>query len=59
MSGSIDLAFPGEPDNRDPPLLDAIRQGTSEAHRRLRDSWAVASDRALLQAATESLSGVP
>ena len=58
MSGSIDLAFPGEPDYRDSPLLDAIRQGPSEAHHRLRDSWSVASDKALLQAATDSLPGV-
>ena len=58
MSGPIDLAFPGEPDYRDSPLLDAIRQGPSEAHSRLRDSWSVASDKALLQAATDSLPGV-
>ena len=38
MSGPIDLAFPGEPDYRDSPLPDAIRQGPSEAHSRLRDS---------------------
>ena len=58
MSGPSDLAFPGEPDYRDSPLLDAIRQGPSEAHSRLRDSWSVASDTALLQAATDSLPGV-
>ena len=55
MSGPIDLAFPGEPDYRDSPLLDAIRQGSSAAHSRLRDSWSVASDKAVLQAATDSL----
>ena len=55
MSGPIDLAFPGEPDYRDSPLLDAIRQGPSAAHSRLRDSWSVASDKALLQAATDAL----
>ena len=55
MSGPIDLAFPGEPDYRDSPLLDAIRQGSPAAHGRLRDSWSVASDKALLQAAAESL----
>ena len=55
MSGPIDLAFPGEPDYRDYPLLDAIRQGSSAAHGRLRDSWSVASDKALLQAAADSL----
>ena len=55
MSGPIDLAFPGEPDHRDSPLLDAIRQGSSAAHGRLRDSWSVASDKALLQAAADSL----
>ena len=55
MSGPIDLAFPGEPDYWDSPLLDAIRQGSSAAHGRLRDSWSVASDKALLQAAAESL----
>ena len=55
MSGPIDLAFPGEPDYRDSPLLDAIRQGPSVAHGRLSDSWSVASDKALLQAAKDSL----
>ena len=55
MSGLVDLAFPGEPDYRDSPLLDAIRQGSSAAHGRLRDSWSVASDKALLQAAADSL----
>ena len=55
MSGPIDLAFPGEPDYRDCPLLDAIRQGSSAAHGRLRESWSVASDKALLQAAADSL----
>ena len=55
MSGPIDLAFPGEPDYRDSPLLDAIRQGSSAAHGRLRDSWSVASDKALLQAPADSL----
>ena len=49
------LAFPGEPDYRDSPLLDAIRQGSSAAHGRLRDSLSVASDKALLQAAADSL----
>ena len=58
MSGSIDLAFPREPDYRESPLRDAIRQGPSEAHQRLRESWSVASDKALLQAATDSLPGV-
>ena len=55
MSGPIDLAFPGEPDYRDSPLLDAIRQGPSAAHSRLRDRWLVASDNALLQAAADAL----
>ena len=55
MSGPIDLAFPVEPDYRDSLLLDAIRQGSSAAHGRLRDSWSVASDKALLQAAADSL----
>ena len=55
MSGPVDLAFPGEPDYRDSPLLDAIRQGSSAAHGRLRDSWSVASDKALLQAAADFL----
>ena len=55
MSGPVDLAFPGEPDYWDSPLLDAIRQGSSAAHGRLRDSWSVASDKALLQAAADSL----
>ena len=59
MSGSIELAFPGEPDYRDSPLLDAIRKAPCEAHRRLRDSWSMASDKALLQAATDSLLGSP
>ena len=58
MSGSIDLAFPGEPDYRHPSLLDAIQQGPSKAHRRLRDSWSVASNNALLQAATDFPPGV-
>ena len=55
MSGPIDMAFPGEPDHRDSPLPVAIRQGSSAAHGRLRDSWSVASDKALLQAAADSL----
>ena len=38
MSGPINLAFPGEPDYRDPPLRNAIRQGPSAAHSRQRDS---------------------
>ena len=54
----MDLAFPGEPDYWDSPLLDAIRQGSSEWHQRLRDSWSMASDKALLQATTDSLSGL-
>ena len=58
MSSSIDLAFREEPHYRDSPLLDAIWHGPSQAHQRLRDSWSVASDKALLQAATDSLPGV-
>ena len=58
MSGPINLALPEERDYRDFPLLDAIRQGPSEAHSCLRDSWSVASDKALLQAARDSLQRV-
>ena len=32
MSHPIDLAFPGEPEFRDSPLLDAIQQGWSLMH---------------------------
>ena len=42
MSHPIDLAFPGEPDYRDSLLLDAIQQGQSATHQRLRDSSSVA-----------------
>ena len=48
MSQPIDLAFPGERDSRDSPLLDAIQQGQSVAHQRLRDRWCVANDKALV-----------
>ena len=37
------------------PVPDAILQGQTAAHKRLRDSWSVASDKALLQAAADSL----
>ena len=55
MSQPIDPAYPREPDYRDSLLLNAIQHGPSAAHRRLRDSWSVASDKALLQAAGDSL----
>ena len=43
------------PEFRESPLLDAIQQGQSLAHQRLRVSWSVANDKALLQAATDAL----
>ena len=52
MSHPIDLAFPREPDFA---LLYAIQQGQSAPHQRLWDSWSVASHKALLQAAADSL----
>ena len=55
MSQPIDLAFPGEPEYRGSPLLDAIHQGQSAAHQRVQDSWLVASDKTLLQGAADSL----
>ena len=55
MSGPINLAFAREPDYQDVPLRDAIRQGACAAHSCLRDSWSVASDKDLLQAATDAL----
>ena len=58
MSHPIELAFPGEPDYRDSPLLDAIQQGQSLGHQRVRETWSLASGKALLQAAAHALPAV-
>ena len=58
MTHPIDLAFPGEPEFRESPLLDAIQRGQSLTQKRLQDSWFVANNKAVLRAAADPLSQV-